>query len=345
LFSPTALSASADELASAAQVDPQLIQRLLGELAKQMAGAKHPTFMLLGELVPAQYQAGDGNAVDLSWVYEQDGDYNADGEVNIADLTLVGQYFGARRGEANWEQAWVADGDHNGEITLGDVTPIGQNYGFYVRCYLVQFDMSYMDGQGWQPVLNVPFSAGDKSGRRIFFDAQLPKGGCFCRDYMPSEFDAPFKVWLVDEPVPEDQLYDVSQFPDANLWHWAGWIHLHNYAGYAPYKVTVEVQIVEHPGPYNIMLDFGDGTAPTRLWAVFWNEPIVEHVYSSPGSYAITGEIANVALGNSLPLGPWEVTIWDPTPRYAPSQPAQFGAEAIGLDSDITVGEIHQGFQ
>jgi hypothetical protein len=74
----------------------------------------------------------------LTWNHYQRGDYDLNGEVNVADLTPVGFHFMKNSGDPDWPAASVADGDGNGEINVADITPIGQNFGAVVAGYVVE---------------------------------------------------------------------------------------------------------------------------------------------------------------------------------------------------------------
>jgi len=77
------------------------------------------------------HAAWDAGAGTLRWRYYNQGDYDQNGEVNIADITPLGLYFQQLLNypaDENTVQA-VADGDGNGEINLADITPIGSNFG------------------------------------------------------------------------------------------------------------------------------------------------------------------------------------------------------------------------
>ena len=84
---------------------------------------------------------GLGN-VSLSWTQVNAGDYDFNGEVNVADLTPLGQHFGETYdpqavGARELTQYWI-DGDGNGEIGISDLTPIGQHYFAYIHGYIVR---------------------------------------------------------------------------------------------------------------------------------------------------------------------------------------------------------------
>jgi hypothetical protein len=83
-----------------------------------------------------------GGQVQLSWTQVNVGDYDFNGEVNIADLTplagVLGQtYDRSVPGAADTKVYWL-DGDGNGEVNIGDLAPIGQNYGAYINGYVLK---------------------------------------------------------------------------------------------------------------------------------------------------------------------------------------------------------------
>lgn len=102
--------------------------------------------------------AGAG-LVSLAWTQRNVGDYDFNGEVNIADLTPLGQHFGetVNRGAAGADQVtefWV-DGDENGEVNLADLTVIGQNYTAFVAGYNIRHNGTVvLNGQGQSPTLS-----------------------------------------------------------------------------------------------------------------------------------------------------------------------------------------------
>jgi len=73
----------------------------------------------------------------LGWGYFNSGDYDQNGEVNVADLTPLGLHFGEVGPFAPDSAQSVIDGDGNGEINLADVTQIGLNFGRRVEGYRV----------------------------------------------------------------------------------------------------------------------------------------------------------------------------------------------------------------
>jgi hypothetical protein len=73
----------------------------------------------------------------LSWTYYRCGDYDQNGEVNISDVTVIGQNFGRTAADPDWARARVADGDGNGEVNISDLTPIGNNFGSPVGSFAV----------------------------------------------------------------------------------------------------------------------------------------------------------------------------------------------------------------
>lgn len=99
-----------------------------------------------GAAEPAPMLNRDGSRDILSWYYENTGDYDQNGEVNIADLTPLGVNFGNSGPFAEDSAQWMVDGDHNGEINLADITPIGINFGERVDGYAIY---AGQDGSGY----------------------------------------------------------------------------------------------------------------------------------------------------------------------------------------------------
>ncbi|MEZ5337400.1 MAG: hypothetical protein R3F46_03970 [bacterium] len=77
------------------------------------------------------------NSQNLVWFLESPGDYDENGEVNVGDLTPLGQYFGASGNFSFTKREFVIDGDGNGEINLADLTTIAANYGRQVASYAI----------------------------------------------------------------------------------------------------------------------------------------------------------------------------------------------------------------
>lgn len=103
---------------------------------------------------------GDAGAgqVSLAWTQRNVGDYDFNGEVNIADLTPLGQHFNevvdrAAAGADLLTEFWV-DGDENGEINLADLTVIGQNYTAFIAGYNIRRNGTVvLNGQGQTPTV------------------------------------------------------------------------------------------------------------------------------------------------------------------------------------------------
>jgi len=89
--------------------------------------------------VPDLVGAENGTSgFDLSWGYYSTGDYDQNGEVNIADLTPIAGRFkqSAVDGDRDGLDR-LLDGDGNTEINLADITPIASNFHNLVAGYRV----------------------------------------------------------------------------------------------------------------------------------------------------------------------------------------------------------------
>ncbi|MCH7471738.1 hypothetical protein IIA79_02160, partial [bacterium] len=118
----------------------ELKAALVLELARSGAdkASAAPTAHPLSKVPDFRVSLGPSNSAIFEWSYRNHGDYDQNGEVNIADLTPVGQNFGAMIGDPGWAAAQVADGDGNGEVNIADISPIGQNFLASVEGYVLQ---------------------------------------------------------------------------------------------------------------------------------------------------------------------------------------------------------------
>jgi uncharacterized protein YfaP (DUF2135 family) len=120
-------------------IDPQLFEQLraallAGSNGRQASAPPSGDANLLDDITFEDDGAGGYN---IFWTYKNRGDYDLNGEVNVADLTPVGQNYRATPADPNWPTAEAADGDKNGEVNLADVTQIGQHYRAQVGGYNV----------------------------------------------------------------------------------------------------------------------------------------------------------------------------------------------------------------
>lgn len=74
----------------------------------------------------------DAGSQTLSWGFANEGDYDQNSEVNVADLAPLGTFFQQSTGGAGpfplSSRFFVIDGDQNGELNIADLSPIGTNF-------------------------------------------------------------------------------------------------------------------------------------------------------------------------------------------------------------------------
>ncbi|GEM_PF-2892471 len=117
-----------------------------------------PPSGLENRIADLTYNNDDLDRYTLSWSYTNSGDYDQNSEVNVADLTVIGQNFGKSSSDPDWEtSARRADGDGDGLVTVADITPIGRHFGKSVGGYNVyRTDLGGLDPElidGGEPVL------------------------------------------------------------------------------------------------------------------------------------------------------------------------------------------------
>ena len=94
---------------------------------------------------------GTSSQYEFSWTYHNVGDYDRNGETNIADLTPIGKHLGKSTASPDWESASAADGDGNGLITIADVTPIGAHFNSQVSGF--ELESAPSQTGAWQPLM------------------------------------------------------------------------------------------------------------------------------------------------------------------------------------------------
>ena len=131
-------------------VDPALFTQLKDALEKELrakgatkAVSKPPAegFGKVTDLtviaIPDQYMTD----YKLRWSYRNDGDYNQDGIVNVADVVPLAQHYGEDASDPN-SIAGVVDGNRNGRVGADDITVIARNFMSEVSGYDVRYSYS-----------------------------------------------------------------------------------------------------------------------------------------------------------------------------------------------------------
>ncbi|MCB1219291.1 MAG: hypothetical protein H7A35_05405 [Planctomycetales bacterium] len=96
----------------------------------------------------------------LSWYYTNPGDYDQNGEVNIADLTPLGINLGRSGPFSEGQMEYMVDGDGNGEINVSDITPIAVHFGNLVEGYTLY---AGVEGQGYPSEATAANGAGTRN--------------------------------------------------------------------------------------------------------------------------------------------------------------------------------------
>lgn len=152
-----------------AGVDPALWRKLTAELARVLASRGAQKFTSAPPSGPSNAVSdlafdAPGAAGQFSWTYRSIGDYDQNSEVNLADLTPIGQHFNKGSAAPDWANAQLADGDSNGEVNIADITPIGMNFLAGIEGYELQTSASGEAQADWTSVEDIPFSAGAAPG-------------------------------------------------------------------------------------------------------------------------------------------------------------------------------------
>ncbi|MBN2083165.1 hypothetical protein JW859_13285 [bacterium] len=165
---PAAALAELDSLACPADVDPELWAGLKSTLRATLVdanldrAASDVAQSALSRVEDLAVTGVEGGTARLNWSYRNQGDYNQDGEVGVADLTPIGQNWQAKASDATWPKSCVADGNADGLVSVNDITPIGQCWLRTVRGYRIQTSLTPEVEDSWVDSDPVPLSTGVK---------------------------------------------------------------------------------------------------------------------------------------------------------------------------------------
>lgn len=160
-----ALTQQINALPAPPEVDRALWGKLTAELSRVLSvtasgrTTSAPPSDELSKVTDLQVAPAGGGSALFNFSYRCTGDYDQNGEVNIADLTPIGVHFGKNSASADWAAARVADGDANGEINIADITPIGVHY--MTRVSGFQLEMADApDAASWQSLTDITLTEG-----------------------------------------------------------------------------------------------------------------------------------------------------------------------------------------
>ena len=124
-------------------VDAATFALLKAELRKMLVGRGASKF------TSAAHGSNRSKVIDLiaereasgalfHWSYRNEGDFNQDGIVNIADLAMMGINYGKDSTAPDWATARAADGNENGHVDITDLYSIGEDFLNRVTRYRLQ---------------------------------------------------------------------------------------------------------------------------------------------------------------------------------------------------------------
>ncbi|MCB1219970.1 MAG: PQQ-binding-like beta-propeller repeat protein [Planctomycetales bacterium] len=146
------------EYSPPAGMDPDTAELLLRELQRVLdeQGITHYVSAAPGGVAGAVSDLSVAGTT-FKWSLRNNGDYDQNGEVNVADITPVGIHLGKSSSDADWGKARLADGDGNGQVTIADITPIGINFGNSISGYVMQYAI---DQANFSELQEISFASG-----------------------------------------------------------------------------------------------------------------------------------------------------------------------------------------
>jgi PKD repeat protein len=250
----------------------------------------------------------DNTSHRLAWNLCSQGDYDQNGETNIADLQPLSKHWHASSGGGPFPSSSlesIVDGDANGEINIADLQPIGVNYKCRVAGYRIYASPSLDDrpatpdaASALPPLAEVALAdaGGDPHRERLAFvyTLAMPAPGDY---YWVRPFDGD------QEGTPSNSVRYATpnERPVADL-------TADRFGGSAPLSVALDASGSHDPDGTVVKYEFDwDGAENGQHWEDNGATPTAQHVYTAPGSYRpavrVTdnlGAVATAVLG--LPL-------------------------------------------
>ncbi|MCB1186080.1 hypothetical protein KDL29_02840 [bacterium] len=204
-----------DSLSIPAGVDPTVFDALRRELSTVLAAriedriASSAPLKEINRIRDLQLSVDAAPEVTLEWSYVNVGDYDQNGEANLADLTVIGLYFGRTESDPDWEHARLADGDGNGEVNIADVSPLGNNFLAQLTSYVVYG--GYTESGPWDVLAQIPLQGG-LADPALHFSHSLPADSYPAYMVLPldSEVSPGIPAVLFGNSVPFGSLLDVD---------------------------------------------------------------------------------------------------------------------------------------
>jgi len=255
----------------------------------------------------------DGEAGEFRWYYVNPGDYNQDGLVGISDLSPLGRELGAAGPFAFPTAQSVIDGNTDGAISVADLTVIGQYWGNRVEGYNLYAspNITYVPAtfdaiSSLHPVASVSLdqTQGDPLSDRLWFSyapAEEEEGLIFwARPYADGEEGTRSNISSTDMESPPLGPDGFNLPPEARL-------SLSYTGSSVPLAVTFDASASSDPDGAIIFLEWdfqGDG-----LFDAFSTESTVQYTYVQSGVYAPLVRVTdNGGLWDTFQAAEFEVT-------------------------------------
>ena len=224
------------------------------------------------------------------WFYQNQGDYDQNGEVNISDLTPLAIHFGKAAAGGSFAFSSVesvVDGDGNGLINISDITPIGVNFGNRVTDFniyggpLSNYPQSPAEPSSAAQLASKPFTehSGVAGQDRLFFTT-------------PTQVPLPptSGIWLRPADGPEEGIpSDISGFGNQSP---VAHISVSSSAGLAPLNLTADGSASTDPDgdPLTFSWLYGDQLSlfgSTEVFDPADQGPSLQLELDNPGTYGI----------------------------------------------------------
>jgi len=228
----------------------------------------------------------DGSGI-LRWRYYATGDYDQNGEVNIADLTPLGAHYGESGPFDPLGAVYCVDGDRNSALTIADITPIGAQYGRRVSTYRIYASADTADYPGGGLATSRVASVAQLVGEAPF---ERPGGGITERIAMQYQLSGPpadSHYWV--RPSDEDSDGLPSNMVTAGAPQVSAVQPLSGQSG----AQVICTAALSGTTPFTYAWDFGGGASPNAS-----NLAMPQVTLAAEGTYNCSLSVTN-AFGNA----------------------------------------------
>jgi len=299
------------EVTADAGFDPQVFEMLRDELVRQIEArgiraVDDADFWAKAVPEVVRFEESLDGSVDLVWIERNVGDYDANGEVGIPDITPIAQNYLAKPSEAatdeEREKLELIDGDRDDEIGITDITPIAVNYSRGLAGYDVlrpgegggeYIKLPNPNDPGNENAISARRTEANESGENVerlgnalppLYRYEIePEHAPSSLGPMRSVSESGGRYYYVISPR-ESEDAPAPEIPNV-----APFLTMSPVAGAAPLTISIDVTVFGGTQPFTVTMlwesaSIGDAEQFTGLMCD-GTDPLITHTFEAPGEY------------------------------------------------------------